>query len=517
MTARPVTGRRVAVAVLAAALILTSCSDSPPVRDDAAGPSPSSPLSPSAAASPSAPSASPAPSVGPSSPPSPDRRTRGEGSGATGWGPSRAELRRAERIAGRLPLRRLAGQVIVAEYDGRRSPTALVNGLHLGGVIVMADNIGALDDLRRRNRALQSAARRAGRAWPVFVGVDQEGGVVERVKGGATRFPSFMSAGAARDTALTRRAAAASGAELRHLGFTTVFAPEGDVTSGPGDPTIGSRSAGSDPAAVARHMNAAVDGYLSAGVLPVVKHFPGHGSVPADSHVELPVQRRSLGALRRTDLVPFRSGVERGVPAVMVAHIDVRAVDPRVPSTLSRKVVSGLLRRDLGFSGLVVTDAMNMAAVAERHSSATAAVRALAAGNDVVLMPPSPVAARNGIVRAVRSGRLRRDRVEEAAARQIAALLHQRNRRVTVPSRRPGTSGGVSQRLSAAAATVVSGPCRGRLVGRSVRATGPAVAVARFEAAARRAGLETGEGTHVAFVGYRGRRASAVRTEPKEA
>lgn len=511
--ARPGRPRRLAAGAVAAVLLLSACSDVQPGRDDAAGrPSPSATAAPaSLSASPVPPSASPTPSgEAASSTGSPDEVAGRELSDRRGgWGPSRAELRRAERIAERLPLPRLAGQVIVAEYDGRRSPTALVNGLHLGGVIVMSDNIGTLDDLRRSNRTLQSAAREAGRSWPVFVGVDQEGGIVERVKGSATRFPSFMSAGAARDTGLTRRAAAASGAELRHLGFTTVFAPEGDVTSGPGDPTIGSRSAGSDPHAVARHMNAAVGGYLAAGLLPVVKHFPGHGSVPADSHVELPVQRKSLARLRRSDLVPFREGVERGVPSVMVAHIDVRSVDPRVPSTLSRKVVTGLLRRDLGFSGLVVTDAMNMAAVADRHSSASGAVRALAAGNDVVLMPPSPAAARDGIVRAVRDGRLRRSRLEQAAARQIAVLLHQRDREATVPSRRPGTSGGVAQRLSAGAATIASGPCTGRLVRRAVRATGPALAVARFEAAAQRAGLETGAGRHVAFVGYGGGGASA--------
>lgn len=426
----------------------------------------------------------------------------------TGWGPTVAELRRARWLAARLPLARLAGQVIVAEYDGKQAPTRLVNGLHLGGVIVMADNIGGTAALRRSNRALQASVRDAGRRWPVFIGVDQEGGVVERVKGDATRFPTFMSSGAARNTKLTRRAAAASGAELRNLGFSMVFAPDADVTSGPGDPTIGSRSAGSRPKVVARQMNAAVDGFLDAGVVPVVKHFPGHGSVPADSHVELPVQRKTLRQLRASDLVPFRSAVAERVPSVMVAHIDVRAVDPRTPSTLSRKVVTGLLRRDLGFEGLVVSDAMNMAAVAQRHSSGEAAVRALAAGVDVVLMPPDPRAARDAIVGAVRGGRLSRERLEASAARQIALLLHQR---AIVPSlaRRPGTSGRASYLLSAGAATVAAGPCRGRLVGDAVRATGPADAVARFTAAARAAGLRTGSGSSVALVGYGGRARSA--------
>lgn len=490
---RPVTPGRAGTALLGCFLMLASCS-----TDRGAGASaPEAAVSTAVTSPPSAP-------VSPSSLRSRTQPSRAPG----GWGPTREEQQRAQRIAARLPLPRLAGQVIVAEYDGTGPPTALVNGLHLGGVIVMADNIGTTSELRRSNRALQASAREAGRRWPVFIGVDQEGGIVERVKGRATRFPAFMSAGAADETSLTRRAAAASGAELRDLGFSVVFAPSGDVTSGPQDPTIGSRSAGSRPRVVARQMNAAVEGYLAAGILPVVKHFPGHGSVPADSHVELPVQDRTLRQLREIDLVPFRAGVKRGAPSVMVAHIDVRAVDPGVPATLSRPVVRGLLRRDLGFRGLAVTDAMNMAAVAERFPSGEAAVRALLAGNDVVLMPPSPVAARDGIVAAVRSGRLARSRLEQAAARQIAVLLHQRDTEPAI-TRKPGTSGRASYRLSAAAATVASGPCRGRLVGSSVRAFGPADAVARFEAAAQRAGLRTGSGTTVALVGYGGSGASA--------
>ena len=521
---RQARARRAAVALLLPALVAASCSAP---RDAESGDATADLVSDSPSATPSteaellgteqsAPSATrsgPAPETstsetspsGTSTPgTSAPASTRRVGRAATSdWGPSRAELRRARRVADRMSLRRLAGQVIVAEYDGRTAPSALVNGLHLGGVIVMGWNVGSTAELRRSNRQLKRAVRQAGRRWPVFIGVDQEGGVVERVQGRATRFPSFMSAGAARDRRLTHRATRASGAELVDLGFTVVFAPSGDVTAGPQDPTIGSRSAGSRPVLVANQMTAAVDGYLSAGILPVIKHFPGHGSVPADSHVELPVQTKTLRELRNSDLVPFAAGVEHGVPSVMAAHIDVRAVDPGSPSSLSRKVVTGLLRRDLGFGGLVVTDALNMAAVSARHGSAEAAVRALQAGNDVLLMPPSPVAARDGIVAAVRSGRLRRARVEQAAARQIAVLRHQRDLEPTV-TLRPGEGRPASHRLSAGAATVVSGPCRGRLVGSVVYATGPSDAVAAFNRAAARAGLGTGSGTSVALVGYGG-------------
>ena len=426
----------------------------------------------------------------------------------TGWGPTRAEIRRAGRLVSTLSLQQLAGQVIVAQYAGQAAPAGLVNGLHLGGVITFDENIATTDQLRTTNESLQASADQAGRRWPVFIGVDQEGGIVERVKGRATRLPTFMSAGAAADRALTRRATAASGAELKNLGFTAVFAPDADVTSGPDDPTIGSRSAGSRPHAVAAQVNAAVDGFLSAGILPVVKHFPGHGSVPADSHVELPVQTKSLPELTRSDLVPFDSAVSAGVASVMVAHIDVRAVDPGRPATLSRAVVTGLLRDRLGFDGLVVTDALDMAAVTQRHDSASSAVLALRAGNDVLLMPPDPGAARAGIVAAVRSGRLAKSRLTQAATRQVAVLLHQRALEPSL-ERAPGTSAKEFRRLSAAAVSTLSGPCAGRLVGSSVQVFGPSAAVATFESAALRAGLRTGSGSTVALVGYGGAAASA--------
>lgn len=494
MTSSPRRARVTGAALAGCLLVVAGCSggeqEDPVARQAAGSPSPSGSSSPSAD-----PDADPSQESAPSAP-----STRAT---ATGWGPSARELRTARRITGRMTLRKLAGQVIVARYAGRKAPVGLVNGLHLGGVIVFDDNIGDNRRLRTSNRRLQRAAKADGRRWPVFVGVDQEGGIVERVKGSATRFPAFMTAGATREPRLTRRAAAASGAELRNLGFSVVFAPDGDVTTGPSDPTIGSRSAGSRPALVGRQVNAAVDGYLSAGVLPVIKHFPGHGSVPADSHLELPVQDRSLRQLRATDLKPFAAGVEGEVSSVMVGHIAVRAVDAGIPSSLSRKVVTRLLRRDLGFDGLVVTDALDMAAITDRWSSSESAVRALRAGSDVLLMPPDPRAARDGIVAAVRSGALRRGRLEQAAARQIALLRHQRDLEPSL-SRRPGTSKRDSYRLSAAGVTVVDGPCRGRLVGSSVSVTGPAGAVARFRGAARRAGLGTGGGTRVALVGYGG-------------
>jgi beta-N-acetylhexosaminidase len=236
---------------------------------------------------------------------------------------------------------------------------------------------------------------------------------------------------------------------------------------------------------VTDHVVAAAAGFSEAGVLPVVKHFPGHGSVPADSHLTLPVQTKSREELDATDLVPFRGAVAAGLPAVMVGHLDVRALDPRVPSSLSRRVVTGLLRDELGFGGLVVTDSLAMAGVTRGRDPGRVAVQAIRAGNDVLLMPPSPAVARAALVRAVRTGSLPRRRLEQAAARQIALLTHLAGRKGAVV----GSASAASRRLSAAAITVTDGECSGRLVGDAVHAYGDPGAVGVFSAAAARAGI----------------------------
>lgn len=403
-----------------------------------------------------------------------------------GWGPTAAELERAAGIVGRMRLPDLAGQVIVAEWRGTAAPVALVRSLHLGGVIAFADNVSSTQQIRGVNATLTSAVRRS---WPLFLGVDQEGGIVERIKSDATRFPTFMSAGAAGDVGLTRNAARASGAELRGLGFDVVFAPDADVTSGPGDPTIGSRSAGSEVATVIEQVGAAVEGYSAAALVPVLKHFPGHGSVPQDSHLTLPVQTRTRKQLTAVDLAPFAAAVDQGVPAIMAGHIDVRVLDPRVPASMSKVLITDVLRTRLGFHGLVVTDSLSMAGVRASYDSARSAVQGLRAGNDVLLMPPSPAAARAGIVAAVKAGRLKRARLEQAAARQIALLLHFSGSREQRRGRPPGAGRAASRALSAAALTVVTGRCSGRLVGDAVTPVGDPVAVANFSGAARAAGL----------------------------
>jgi len=422
----------------------------------------------------------------------------------TGWGPSATEWDEAGRIVATMDTTAQAGQVIVATYPGPEPPTALVRDLGLAGVILLGDNVpDGADGVADLVASLVRLQEADPRPYPLVVAVDQEGGPIARVGLPATEFPPAMAHGAADDPALTRAAAAAAGRELRSIGFTMVFAPVADVTSGPADPTIGVRSPGDDPALVSRVVTAALDGYRDAGIVAVLKHFPGHGSVPADSHVELPVQQASPEALTQRDLVPFARAVQAGAPAVMVAHLDLRAVDPGVPATLSAPVVTGLLRDDLGFEGLVVTDSMLMAAVTDRYSPGAAAVAAIAAGADLLLMPPDPKVARDSLVAAVGAGRLAPARLAEAARRVVAVQLHQAAQLPALGLDVLGTARPQSAQVSAAAVTMLPGPagCGVPLVSGSVRVSGGTEQDrSRFAAAAQRAGLTVGSGPTVVLL-----------------
>lgn len=394
---------------------------------------------------------------------------------------------------------------MVARYSGRSTTSAAhaVARLHLGGVILFDENVptDVVSGLRSSAAQVQRALADDGRDWPAVIAVDQEGGPVARVGAPATAFTGAMALGAAADQRLPAQLGEASGDELRALGFTMVFAPDADVTAGPSDPTIGIRSPGSTPATVARVATALVEGYRRSGIVPVAKHFPGHGSVPANSHLTLPVQRASPATLRARDFAPFEALVDAGAPAVMVTHIDVRALDPGVPSSLSRKVVTGQLRDELGFQGLVVTDALDMAAVTQHYGDRRAAVVALQAGADVLLMPPDPRAAIEAVVDAVQAGTLSRSRLEASAARTVA-LMRDVAEHPMPPSATVGSHAALARAVAASSITVVSGPCSGRLVGSAVQVVGgTSTDRRRFAAAARAAGLSTGSGTVVRLLG----------------
>ncbi|MBA2444535.1 MAG: beta-N-acetylhexosaminidase, partial [Nocardioidaceae bacterium] len=403
-----------------------------------------------------------------------------------------------------MTVEQLAGQVIVARYSGTEAPLELVDQFHLGGVIVMGDNYESLEATVESNRLVQTSDNRP---WPLVIGVDQEGGLVTRIGAPVTQFPAYMSLGAAGDLGLAREAARASGEELRAAGFTMVFAPVADVTVGVSDPTIGSRSAGGDARAVAAVVRASMLGYVESGIVPVLKHFPGHGSVTADSHLTLPHQGAGVTELERRDFLPFAASVKAGAPAVMMAHISVDQVAPGVPGDLAPRVV-GLLTGGLGFDGLVVTDALEMEAVVSTYGAGNAVVAALQAGSDLLLMPADVEMAHTAIVSAVSGGSLPRTRLEEAAAKVVALMMHV-DAANGVDAGVFGSHSELSREVSAKALTVIQGRCQGPYVEESVSATGSPDVVSEFNAAAKDQGLAVGGGTTVALIGAYGGPANA--------
>ncbi|HEX7040405.1 MAG TPA: beta-N-acetylhexosaminidase [Trueperaceae bacterium] len=218
----------------------------------------------------------------------------------------------------------------------------------------------------------------------LVVAIDQEGGGVVRLCDVPVP-PAAMALGAADDPGLTRAVASAAARGLRSVGVNLDFAPVADVNSNPANPVIADRSFGSDPALVARHVAAFVEGLQAEGVGATLKHFPGHGDTGVDSHLDLPTVARPLEELRRVELPPFAAGVRAGASAVMSAHIVVPALDPDLPSTLSPAALRGLLREELGFDGVIVTDALDMRAISDRWPAPAASVMALAAGADLPL------------------------------------------------------------------------------------------------------------------------------------
>lgn len=413
------------VAIALCAGLVAGCSGDAGKPDSPGTPDPST-----SASSSSGPSSTQPPSTEsgtPSSAPSSGTPSSTSGPTAPGAGDTLAwadAVREAEDLVADLPVEELAGQVIVAGYEGTGAAGAsqlVADGF--GGVIAFAANVPQqVTELAAVNAAVQEAQARSGRDWPAVIGVDQEGGPVQRLGEPVTQFPAGMAHGAAADADLSREVARHSGEQLRALGFTMVFAPDADVTVGPQDPTIGVRSPGSDPERVAEVALALAEGYRDAGIVPVAKHFPGHGGLTTDSHVGLPATDATADELAAHDLVPFSALAQQDVP-VMVGHIEVTALDD-LPATLSART-TGLLRDTAGPDVLVVTDALNMGALdaAEESTGQDRSVAALAAGSDLLLMPPDPRAARAAIVQAVADGTLGEERLRDAASHVVAASL----------------------------------------------------------------------------------------------
>jgi beta-N-acetylhexosaminidase len=258
--------------------------------------------------------------------------------------------------------------------------------------------------------------------YPLLNSADFETGAGFRLAG-ATRFPLNMAFGAAGDDSLAYEAGRITAIESRAIGVQVNFAPVVDVNNNPRNPVINTRSYGEDPALVGRLGSAYVRGLQAGGMIATLKHFPGHGDTDVDSHLGLPIINDPRDTLDRTEFPPFRAGIAAGAGAVMTAHIEMPALDPspNTPTTLSRPIVSGVLRREFGFDGLIYTDSMGMAGVAAMYKPGDAAVRAIKAGNDVVLHSPDDGAAFAAIKAAVQSGEIPQRQIDASVERVLRA------------------------------------------------------------------------------------------------
>jgi beta-N-acetylhexosaminidase len=316
-------------------------------------------------------------------------------------------------------LGRLADAILIPPFAGRAAPGWVLAALGegLAGVTVFGPNIGGPGQLAALTGRLRSAA-----AEPL-IAIDEEGGDVTRIgHADGSRYPGNAALGAVDDTGLTQAVYHALGADLATLGINVDLAPSADVNTAADNPVIGTRSFGSDPELVARHAAGAVTGLQSAGVAACAKHFPGHGSTRTDTHDTVALVDAELAVLEQRDLPPFVAAIAAGVRAVMPGHLRVPGLTGDLPASLSAAALTGLLRGDLGFTGVIISDALEMRAVSEPFGLPEAAVRAVAAGTDLLCLGRdqdqlSYLAVRDALIAAVASGRLPGARLEEAAAR----------------------------------------------------------------------------------------------------
>jgi len=312
---------------------------------------------------------------------------------------------------------------------GVASPAEVVSKYHLCGIIYFActDSVRNPLQIAGLSNGLQKAATLSGRKVPLLVGTDQEQGVVTRIGPPATQFPGSMALGAGRSTADARTAAAITGQELKAMGVNIDFAPDADVNVNPLNPVIGTRSFSSHSDLVSTMVSAQVHGYQDDGrISATAKHFPGHGDTATDSHTGLPVITHTRAQWDAIDAPPFKAAIAAGVDVIMSAHLLVPALDPSGdPATLSKPILTGILRDELGFKGLIVTDSLAMQGVRDKYGYAEVAVRAVLAGADLLLMAPDMDTAYNAVLAAVRSGRISHQRLDDSV-RRILTLKYQR-------------------------------------------------------------------------------------------
>ncbi|WP_405912295.1 glycoside hydrolase family 3 protein [Streptomyces sp. NBC_00963] len=368
-----------------------------------------------------------------------------------GPGPSGHD-RQLKQLIGRMSIEEKVGQLFVmrvyghsatapdqADIDanlkeiGVRTAAELIAKYHVGGIIYFSWAHNTRDP--HQIAALSNGIQRAGLAQhtpvPLLIATDQEHGIVCRVGYPAALFPGAMALGAGRSRDDVRTVGRISGAELRAIGIRQDYSTDADVNVNPANPVIGVRSFGSEPAAVARLVTAEVQGYQSSQVAATAKHFPGHGDTAVDSHTGIPVITHTRAQWESIDAPPFKAAVAAGIDAIMTAHIQFPALDPsNDPATLSQPILTGILRQELGYDGVVVTDSLGMQGVRDKYGDDRVPVLALKAGVDQLLNPPDLDTAWHAVLNAVKSGELTEERLDES----ILRILRLKDRRALFSS-----------------------------------------------------------------------------------
>lgn len=291
---------------------------------------------------------------------------------------------------------------------------------NIAGVILFTRNVKSPQQVYELCSEIQSLSRLTAAKTPFFISVDMEGGRVARMREPFTVWPPMRKLGDLDSPNATYNFALAMGEELRSVGVNLDFAPCLDIFNNPKNTVIGDRAFGENPEIVARHASAAIRGFLKAEIIPCGKHFPGHGMTVIDSHEDLPVEEADLARLGRIELIPFQRAFKSGLDLVMSAHIMFPKIDPQWPATLSEIFLKDILRRQLRYQGLVITDDMDMKALAKHYDRSFLPVRALQAGADLILYcnePESPPRALEGLEKALKDGELRLSDLEVSMKR----------------------------------------------------------------------------------------------------
>lgn len=316
------------------------------------------------------------------------------------------------------------GQMLILGIEGYTMDDhcrKMIDTYHAGGFIILAQNVQSTDQLLSLVNSLKGA--NSQNSIPLFMSVDQEGGRVDRMPEGFARFPANSIIGHANDKTVSFDIGSAMAEEIKAFGFNVDFAPVLDINSNPRNPVIGDRSFGSNPEIVSALGIQTMKGIQSGNIISVVKHFPGHGDTSVDSHLNLPTVNNDLNRLASFELIPFSEAAKNGADGVMIAHILLPAIDHDNPASFSKEIVTGILRNQMKFNGVVITDDMTMGAIVKNYNIGDAAVKAINAGCDILLVCHGydyQEAVFNAVKSAVGDGTISKERVDESVYRILS-------------------------------------------------------------------------------------------------